>query len=77
MEYTLVTTSHCPNCKIVKAGLDKAGIPYTVIDAEDHPEIARTHNLMAVPSLVIEGDGQLRVLKGLGAIKEFIEDAQS
>lgn len=47
--YTLFTTKTCPNCKAAKAILDRAGIKYDVVDAEDEPELALRYGVMQVP----------------------------
>ena len=49
----LFTTSTCPNCKIAKSLLDKAGVEYEVIDAEKVPELAVRYQVMQAPTLVI------------------------
>lgn len=56
--YTLFTTKTCPNCKAAKAILDRAGIKYDVVDAEDEPELALRYGVMQVPALVVVSFGE-------------------
>ena len=64
----LLTTKTCPNCKAAKQMLDKSGILYTVIDAENNPEIAEKFNVHQAPTLI---SGQ-NVYSGIASVKQFI-----
>ncbi len=69
----LFTTSTCPNCKIAKSLLDKAGLSYEVVDAEKVPELAVRYEVMQAPTLVVareSGDDSSYV--GVSEIKNFI-----
>lgn len=46
----LFTTKTCPNCRSAKALLDRAGIDYTVVDAEENPELAIRYNIRQAPT---------------------------
>ena len=75
--YTLFTTKTCPNCKAAKAILDRAGIKYDVVDAEDEPELALRYGVMQVPALVVvsfgeNGSGNAEKLSGVGPINGFV-----
>ena len=75
--YTLFTTKTCPNCKAAKAILDRAGIKYDVVDAEDEPELALRYGVMQVPALVVvsfgeNGSGNAEKLSGVGSINGFV-----
>ena len=75
--YTLFTTKTCPNCKAAKAILDRAGIKYDVVDAEDEPELALRYGVMQVPALVVvsfgeNGSGNAEKLSGIGSINGFV-----
>ena len=67
-EILLLTTKTCPNCKAAKQMLDKAGILYTVIDAESNPEIAEKFNVHQAPTLISGQD----VYSGIANVKRFI-----
>ncbi|HIV99026.1 MAG TPA: ribonucleoside triphosphate reductase [Candidatus Ornithospirochaeta avicola] len=70
-EVLLFTTKTCPNCKAAKAALDKAGVVYKVIDAEENPEMARKYSVMQAPTLVAGNE----VCTGLGSIRSYITKA--
>lgn len=57
-EILLFTTKTCPNCKMAKMMLDKAGIKYTVIDAEDQKDLTQKYGVKKAPTmLVANGQG--------------------
>lgn len=64
----LFTTKTCPNCRIAKAKLDDAGIVYTVIDAEEHPELTSEYGISKAPTLIADG----KACRGLSEILGFI-----
>ena len=68
-EVLLFTTQKCPNCRVAKSLLDKAGIAYTVIDAEAEPELAQKYNINQAPTLICGGIKAT----GVSPIKQFIE----
>ena len=56
----LFTTSMCPNCKPVKAELEKTQLDYSIIVldvAENGKEIAAHWGITAVPTLLVVEDG--------------------
>jgi glutaredoxin len=56
--YILFTTKTCPNCKVTKSVLDKNGILYDVIDAEENEDLCKKYDIMQAPTLVvIDGKG--------------------
>ena len=53
----LFTTRTCPNCNSAKAQLEKNGIVYDTILAEENAELAKKYGIMQAPTLVlVEGD---------------------
>ncbi len=68
----LFTTKTCPNCRIAKQLLDKAGIAYTVIDAEENAELSMQYNISQAPTLVIGGE----VYAGINNVKAFLNTAK-
>ena len=68
-EAILFATKTCPNCKIAAAFLDKAGVGYNKLYAEDEPEMARDLGIKQAPTLVV-GD---KKLTGVSDIKKYIE----
>jgi len=68
----LFTTKTCPNCRIVKPILDRAGISYEVMDAEENLELAQTYRLTQAPSLVAVTGDTFTVYPGVSAISNYI-----
>ena len=68
----LFTTKTCPNCRIVKPMLERAGISYEVMDAEENLELAQTYRLTQAPSLVAVTGDTFTVYSGISAIQNFI-----
>ncbi|MBQ3866116.1 MAG: ribonucleoside triphosphate reductase, partial [Clostridia bacterium] len=69
-ENLLVVTTTCPNCKLAKAALDKAGVTYRVVYADKETDLARELGVKKSPTLVLAGEDEKLV--GLSAIKEFL-----
>ena len=65
----LFTTKTCPNCRIAKAKLDDAGIAYTVIDAEEHPELTNEYGVCQAPTLVKDGTAYAGLSAILGMLR--------
>ncbi len=75
-EILLFTTKTCPNCKMAKMMLDKAGIKYTVIDAEDQKDLTQKFGVKKAPTmLVANGQGYDRY-ENASFIKKFVENAK-
>ena len=70
---TLVTTKTCPNCKVAMAMLDKAGISYTKVLAEERRDLVSKYDIKQAPTMIIEGSGCTEVYVGAPEIKAFIE----
>ncbi|MBQ8804536.1 MAG: ribonucleoside triphosphate reductase [Tyzzerella sp.] len=68
----LFTTKTCPNCRIVKAMLDEAGIAYEIIDAEEAPELVNQFGITQAPTLVIVKDEQAEVYANASNIIAYI-----
>lgn len=75
-EILLFTTKTCPNCKMAKMMLDKAGIKYTIIDAEDQKDLTQKYGVKKAPTmLVANGQGYDRY-ENASFIKKFVENAK-
>ena len=70
----LFTTKTCPNCKAAKAMLDKAGIAYEVVDAEENAELSKQFGIMQAPTLVIADNEKFEKITNLSNVKKFIEE---
>ena len=73
-EILLFSTKTCPNCKMAKLLLDKAGIKYSVVDAEENIEKSKAYNIKKAPTLIVpNGDGSNDVYENASNIKVYIE----
>jgi ribonucleoside-triphosphate reductase len=73
LENMLFSTKTCPNCKMAKMLLDKARIKYTVIDAEEEPELAQKLGVQKAPTLLVPTKSGVKVYDNASEIKRFIE----
>jgi len=70
----LFTTKTCPNCKMSKMMLDKAGIGYTPIDAEDNKDQTVKMGIRKAPTLLVpNANGGYDRYENASEIKGFIE----
>jgi ribonucleoside-triphosphate reductase len=67
----LFTTKTCPNCKIAKAELDKANLPYEVLDAAENVALVKQYGIMQAPTLMVVAGDNAQKFAGAGAIKRF------
>lgn len=66
-ENLLFTTKTCPNCPTAKAALDRKGIAYRVVDAQENADLAAQYGVMSVPVMFVGGRKD-NALQGAGAI---------
>ena len=71
-EILLFTTKTCPNCRAAKQMLDKAGINYKVIDAEENADLSVKYGVQQAPTIV----SPFGVFAGIGNVKQFIAAAK-
>jgi len=72
-EYYLFVTSTCPNCRIVKPMLEKAGIGYQERNVAEYAELARAYGLKQAPSLVVIRGEETRIYVGVAEIKAYLK----
>ena len=70
---TIFTTKTCPNCRMAKMLLDKAGIAYDVVDAEDQADITVAYGVRKAPTLLVPTQNGIDVYENVSNIKSFIE----
>ncbi len=68
----LFATTTCPNCKIAAAALDKAGVAYNKIYANEQPEMAEQFGIRQAPTLVVVQDGAVAKYAGVSEIKKYL-----
>ena len=75
-EYYLYTTATCPNCRIIKPILEKAGISFEERDVEQYLREATALGLTQAPTLVVQGDPPA-VYAGVAKIKAFLKQMET
>ena len=69
----LFSTKTCPNCKMAKMLLDKAGIEYTVVDAEENAQLTEEYGVKKAPTLIVSVNGVTNYYDNASEIKRYIE----
>ena len=72
-ETLLFATKTCPNCKMAKMLLEKAGICFRTIYAEDDAELTRRFKVVKAPTLIVPSNGTYTVYENASNIKGFVE----
>jgi len=67
----LFATTTCPNCKIIAAQMDKMGVSYEKIYANENPDAAIAYGIKQAPTLVVEGKETVKYV-GVSEIKKFL-----
>ena len=70
----LFTTATCPNCKVAKMLLDKAGIEYETLLANENLELVRSFEIKQAPTLVLTDGKSYTKYVGTSEIKKYIEN---
>ncbi len=73
---TLFATKTCPNCKMAKMLLDKAGKKYTVIDAEDNASLTNKFGVKKAPTLIVPTQNGLKYYDNASEIRRYIEESK-
>ncbi len=69
----LFKTPTCPNCKAAGALLDKAGVTYTALDANEERDLVAAYGVKQAPTLVLVGeDGSFEKYRGVSDIKGWL-----
>ena len=69
----LFTTATCPNCKMAKMLLEKAGLVYENINAEENIELTRAFGITKAPTLLVPTNEGYEVYSNASEIKGYIE----
>jgi ribonucleoside-triphosphate reductase len=67
--FLLFATRTCPNCKVACAALDKGGVGYTKIYADEDTEATAAYGIRQAPTLVIREGDTFEKFVGVSAIK--------
>jgi ribonucleoside-triphosphate reductase len=68
----LFTTATCPNCKIACALLDKAGVSYAKLLANENVDMVNELGIKTAPTLVIIENGDVSKYTGVSDIKKYL-----
>ena len=69
----LFTTATCPNCKMAVTLLDKAGVSYQKLLADENRELVEEFDIKQAPTLVSVKNGLATKLTGVSDIKKFLK----
>ena len=69
----LFTRNGCPNCKTSKLMLDKAGVKYEVINAEENPSITMKYGVKKAPTLLVPNGTKIEAYDNASEIRKYIE----
>ena len=72
-ETLLFGTKTCPNCKMAKMLLEKAGVPYKWVDAEENIELTNSFNVRKAPTLLVPNGDKILTFENASNIKGYIE----
>ena len=68
----LFATKTCPNCRVAASLLDKAGVSYRKVYAEDEPELAKSFGLKQAPTLIVSKGGESEKIVNVSNIKKYL-----
>ena len=69
----LFTRNGCPNCKTSKMMLDKAGIKYTVVNAEEDKNLTLKYGVKKAPTLLVPKGSGFEAFDNASEIRKYIE----
>ena len=69
----LFTTPTCPNCKMAKMLLDKAGLNVDIVDATQNVDLSKEYGVTKAPTMFVRNGNQTIRLDNVSDIKKFIE----
>ena len=72
-EIMLFGTKTCPNCKMAKMLLEKAGVNYKWVDAEENAELTTKLGVKKAPTLLVPNGDAFDAFENASNIKGYIE----
>ncbi len=69
----LFTRNGCPNCKTAKMMLDKKGVKYAVVNAEEDKETTLKYGVKKAPTLLVPNGNGFDVYDNASEIRKYIE----
>ena len=70
---TLFTRNGCPNCKTSKMMLDKAGVKYQIVNAEENRDVAVKFGIKKAPTLLVPNGTKIESYDNASEIRKYIE----
>ncbi len=70
----LFATKTCPNCKMAVHFLEKAGIEFEEVFADENAELAKQFEITQAPTLICVKDGEAQKVSNVSNIRAFIEN---
>ena len=71
-EAILFKTPTCPNCRAAGAILDKAGVRYTSLNANEEKQLVEKYGVKQAPTLVLLNGGNVEKYRGVSDIKGWL-----
>ena len=68
----LFKTPTCPNCKAAGALLDKAGVSYVTVNADEERELVERYGIKQAPTLIINNGDSFEKYRGVSDIKGWL-----
>lgn len=72
----IFATNTCPNCRIAYGYLDKAGVDYEKLIADENAELVEKYQITQAPTLVVNSGGKVCKYTGAGEIRKFVMEHQ-
>ncbi len=76
-EPLLFTSPTCPNCKMAKMILDKAGFHYQNVDAASNKDLTIAYGVKQAPTLLVPSEGGYQLYENASLIKGYLESSKS
>ena len=73
----LVATKTCPNCRLAAGFLDKAGIKYEKVFAEENRELCEKYDIKQAPTLLVIKNGTAESIVNVSNIRKYINSISS
>ena len=73
----LFTSPTCPNCKMAKMILDKAGFHYQNVDAAANKDLSIAYGVKQAPTLLVPDDGGYKLYENASLIKGYLESSKN
>ena len=73
-EIMLFATRTCPNCKMAEMFLDKAGISYKKVYADENAELTDKYEVRQAPTLIITDGERFDKIVNVSNIRKYIEE---